>query len=264
MDGRLANRAARKLPGWLVGRDREGRYLEREFTFGSLGEAVLLLRHLHWLQWTTDNSSRLEWKLDLDGRVSIQLRDEETEEVTIDDGLTALVVSRAIDSRRRKRSRFRRVLRRLGRVLGGGPALLGREALLEGLAARSEWIALWRGERCVGLQSAYLFGGRNEALDFACAVLANLGHMWRDLLCDVGVSEGVVTLILHGDPRAWPPAEVFTAAEALAKLATAIGGQVQSPAEWAEALNKATAGDLYLATGAPGQASPATAEGDRP
>lgn len=260
LDGRLAKMATSHLPGWRVDRDATGRHLERIFTPGGLGEAVLLLHHLHWLQWTTNASSRFEWRLDLNGRVAVVLRDDEAEEVTLDDGLMALLVSRAGDARRRKRSRVRRLLRRLARALGRGPALLGAEALSEGLATRPEWVALQRQEHCVGILSAYLFSGRSGALLFAGGALAILGHLWVDLKCEVGISDAIATVILHGEPRAWPSAELFSAADFLAELAAANGGQAQSSELSAGAADEFTAGDLRLAMGGPERPPGATPE----
>jgi hypothetical protein len=71
-----------------------------------------------------------------------------------------------------------------------------------------------------------------------------------------------VTVVLHGEPRAWPPADLFSAADFLAELAAANGGQAQSSVLAAEAIEESTAGELTLAADGPERPSGAGPGGE--
>lgn len=253
-DGRLARAAEGRLAGWRAGRDDAGRYLERVFKPDGLGEALLLLHHVCWLRWVTDTPSRFDLRLSSNGRLGIQLRDDELDEVTLDDGLMALVLNTAFGSGRRKRSRLRRFGRWLARRIGAGPARLAEEEFAAGLEARPGWAVIRQRERWVGLQQACVFAGPDAVLLFAGAVLAMLDHLSIDLRGEIGLSESAATVILLSEPRAWPPADLFTVTDFLTELAESAGGEVWSPAEWAEALNEGAGSDVRVTAGGPAPA----------
>jgi len=217
----------RMAPGWKRGRDSGGSYLGRVFRLDR-GEALFAFNVLAPLLERIETPSRCALTLDTGGALAVRLIDDEAGTVSLDDAWTARLVNQAMARARRKRRPLGRLWRRWRARLGLGPPKLARERLDEGLALRRGWAPQGPDEGRRALFQGYIFGGEREAIQFANAAAALLGHLWEGVEAQVTLAGRAALVILFSPLHAWPPRDLLDAADWVDDAAAELGGEVEA------------------------------------